>query len=129
MKKILNPIPRTLSLLAIEVAKPAVRFAIESLAEGLPELAEDSVNHPNTKTLIEVREEFFKRENNDSRNRLFRAIWKLLIIIYDYDPYYRDRMDWVKKEIEKREWKGIYPNRPRRKYWRKELDIEYPRKT
>lgn len=91
---------------------------LAKLVNALPEPTRENTHLPNTWQLIEMRDEFFRHENNPGREKALRAIWNGFIILYDYDQYYRDRINWVLEEWAKRPWTGLAPNRPRRAHWR-----------
>ena len=77
---------------------------------------------PNTHRLLEIRDKFFKCENTPNRNAFFRAIWKVVIWVYEHDGDYRHRIDWVIEQIVKMvndgSWQPRKPNKPNKKYWR-----------
>ena len=73
--------------------------------DKLPEPTEATTWHPNSHTLIRVRDEFFRRCGlGTPRQQLIRAVLNFVIMIYDYDRPYRDLIDWAKQELDK-DWK------------------------
>jgi len=72
----------------------------------------------NTDVLIDIRDRFFQLENNPSREGAFRAIWNFIIIMYDFDPYYQQRIDWLMEQVKKAPWEPREPGRPRPPQWR-----------
>lgn len=77
----------------------------------LPEPTKENTYYPNTKLIIELRDEFFSLENNPSRHKAFRTIWNFVIILYDYDRYYRHRIDWVIEKMFKLVNMGLWQPR------------------
>ena len=69
------------------------------IARRYPEPTEKHTREPNTHTLIDIQNKFFKNEDNAGRDALFRAMWRMFIIEYEHDPYYRDRLDWIVREL------------------------------
>ena len=61
----------------------------------LPEPDKANTWHPMSHRLIDLRDEFFSHQVTVNRNKALRAIWNFVIITYDADRYYRERIDWV----------------------------------
>ena len=119
---------------------PVNRFFVESvkrplivllglLADNLPEPTKENTYYPNTKVIIELRDEFFSLENNPGRHKAFKAIWNFVIILYDYDRYYRHRIDWLIERIVRLVnlglWQPRESQRPLR-HWREYEPINEP---
>lgn len=94
----------------IEVLKISRRFPIPTKA---------FTNVPNTHRLLELEEKFFEHEDNKGRNALFRAIWRIFIVVYEHDGYYRSRIDWIIGELTKMVNQGSWKqgDRPKR-FWK-----------
>lgn len=84
---------------------------------------------PNTRRLIELRDEFFSLERNVSRNPFFRFVWNLVIYLYDLYPFYRHRIDWIVERLATlfitARWIPRPPMKPKVETW-KEWDSEMP---
>ncbi len=79
--------------------KAPLMKAITILAQRYPEPTKERTREPNTHMLIDIQGKFFECENNPGRDALFRAMWRMLIIEYEHDPYYRDRLDWIVEKL------------------------------
>ena len=101
-----------------KIKKPLMK-AITILATRYPEPTRDHTFVPNTHRLLDIQDKFFNHENNPGRDALFRAIWRVFIVEYEHDPYYRHRIDWVIEEIEKSGWESNPYGCPRR-CWRED---------
>ena len=73
-------------------------------AKRLPEPTRENVIRPNSKVLLDMRDEFFKCEDNGGRHELFEAIWKIFIVEYEHDIYYSNRIDWLVEQAVNRGW-------------------------
>lgn len=88
----------------------------------LPEPTKENTLLANTHRLIDMRDRFFSFENNPGRERELRALWNLVIIIYDYDMYYRERADivlrWLVALVLQGLWRPSDGRRePRQPWW------------
>lgn len=99
----------------IDKIKKPLKKAIAILAMRYPEPTKEHTLLPNTHLLIDIRDKFF--EHQVSNEMLFRAIWRMFIVEYEHDPYYRYRIDWVIEEICKSGW-GAKPTKPPDKCWK-----------
>ena len=88
----------------IEKIKKPMMDAIVKLATKYPPPMRDTVEHPNTFILLDIRDKFFEYEDNKGRDALFRALWRILIVEYEHDPYYRYRLDWILEQILESDW-------------------------
>lgn len=88
----------------IEKIKKPLMEAIVNLAMKYPEPTMENTCVRNTAKLLGIEKKFFEYESNDSRKALFRAIWRMFIVEYEHDPYYRYRIDWILEEINKCDW-------------------------
>ena len=103
------------------VKAPLMKILI-AIAKRLPEPTKINTLSPNSHILIDVRDEFFKHENNPGRDGLFRAAFKILICEYEHDPYYRYRMDWMLEEMYRRGWQPLPEGRPRGITWNHNIE-------
>ena len=110
------------SYVAEKIKKPLLK-AITILATRYPEPTRDNTAVSNTHRLLDIRDKFFRHEENLGRDALFRAIWRVLIVEYEHDTYYRHRIDWVLGEIAKSGWEPNPLGHPK-KCWKREVDGE-----
>lgn len=94
---------------AIIKVKACLTKALIQLAMRYPEPTLENVLHPNSKVLIGMWDKFFKMEDNQGRESLFKAIRRVSVDEHEHDPYYRDRMQvffelWL-EEVLKGNWK------------------------
>ena len=105
----------------IDKIKAPLRKAITILASRYPEPTKERTSAKNTHNLLDIQKEFFECENNPGRDALFRAIWRIFIIEYEHDTYYRNRIDWVIEKIVKMYNNGTWQHREKIKRNWKEL--------
>ena len=102
--------------------KPLMRFLV-AIAKRWPDPTYINVSHPNSRLLLAIRDKFISLEDNPQRIELFKAVFKIVICVYDHDPYYRTRADWIIEEIVeyvfRGHWKPRQINAPRN-CWREE---------
>lgn len=73
----------------------------------------ENVTQPNSHLLLNHMEEFSKYEQNDSgRKEMMLTVFKVLIDVYDHDPYYRPRFDWLIEQLVDDVIKGKWQPRP-----------------
>ena len=77
---------------------------------------------PNTRRLIEVRDEFFALHRHDGSVFMLRMLFNLTIILYDSFPFYRHRLDWLIERLADMlitlRWVPRIPMRPYSDFWR-----------
>lgn len=81
-----------------KIKKPMIK-ALTILAKRYPEPTRENCLNPNSLILFDIQDKFFQYEDNPGRRLLFKAIFKLLIIEYEHDPYYRSRLNWMIEEF------------------------------
>ena len=101
----------------IEKIKKPLMKAITTLAMRYPEPTKDHTLLPRTHILIDIQNKFLEHENNEGREPLFRALFRMFIIEYEHDPFYRSRIDWIIEEIKKSSWGSDLVKTPN-KYWK-----------
>jgi hypothetical protein len=74
------------------------------LLSRLPNLTRENVHLPNTFILIELRDEFFSIPGHEALYGWTRPIWNGFIFLYDYDSYYRWRLDFVLERWRTKAW-------------------------
>ncbi len=80
-----------------KIKKPMIK-ALIVLANRYPEPTRDNTLNQNSHLLFDIRDKFLEYEDG-GRRELFNAIFKLLIVEYEHDPYYRSRINWVIEEL------------------------------
>lgn len=104
--------------------KPLLTQGLRLVLNVLPEPSKENTVLANSHTLIDLRDKFFTYENNPNRVKELRALWNLIILIYDYDLYYRERADWVLRQLFQGVWRSSDGRRePRRPWWRKDAEV------
>lgn len=85
----------------------------------LPEPNLENTWHPNTRNHIYLRDWLFKRCFLDKLRMTFiRRLMNFVIILYDFDPYWRWIIDSVREEIVKLNWeKRGYQDNLTYKWW------------
>ena len=78
--------------------------SIIAYASAFPEPTIENTTNHNTHILITLKDKFLEYEDNPNRKKLFEAAWKIFIIEYEHDPYYRARFDFIIEEIIKSDW-------------------------
>ncbi len=93
---------------------PNLRQTIE-LLKRLPETTRENMHHPNTFILIEMRDEFFSIPEHEAFYGWARPLANGLIFLYDYDNYYRYRIDFVVERWKTKPWEFslAFPQRQR----------------
>ena len=86
-----------------KIKRPLIK-AIVTLASRFPEPTMDNTIIRNTAILLNIRDKFFEHEDNPGRDALFRAIWRMFVVEYEHDTYYRYRIDWILEELNKSNW-------------------------
>ena len=99
-----------------KVNAPLVK-AIVILGGRYPKPTHDNVLHPNTHILIDLRDEFFKVWDTRRSERLFEALWRILIVKYEHSPGWQFMFDWVIMMVQKSNWKPFDFDRQMRN-WR-----------
>ena len=113
--------------IAAKIRAGAELYELTKEINKLPDPTKANTRWKNTDILIDLRDEFFRLENNPGREPAFRAIWNFIIILYDYDPYYQQRIDWLVEAFLKvaSQWEAREPIVPRPPTWR-EFEHLYP---
>ena len=106
--------------------KVLIKQVLKIMNNRIPEPTRANTYQENSHVLCDIRDEFFRHEKNKGREYIFRAIFNFFIVMYDFDQYYRDRIDWMfEKIIEAREdktWHARRINRPREQHWKEDLE-------
>lgn len=101
----------------IRKVKAPLMKVIIMVAKRVPEITKGNTTNVNTHILIDIFEDFFKHEGNSSREKMFRAAFKIFLLEIEHDRYYRDRFNWFIEEIIKsilrHEWQPAIEGNPR----------------
>ena len=89
----------------IDKVKSPLMKAIVIIGNRFPEPTRENVLHPNSQRLLDIQDKFFEYENNSGRKALFKAAFRIMIAVYEHDPYYHYRFDWFLEMISKSGWK------------------------
>jgi hypothetical protein len=112
------------ALNAIHHGSPMVRakgiLSAYNAMVKLPEPTLENTKLQNTHLLIEIRDEFFKFEDNPGRSSAFRVIWKFFLWMYELDAYYGDRINWIIERLFSLSGRWIFQPefKPRITHWR-----------
>ena len=72
------------------------------LCNKYPEPTMDNTCIRNVAKLLNIRDEFLKLVDDPRERELFEAVWRMFIVEYEHDGYYRYRIDFILEEINKR---------------------------
>ena len=89
-----------------KVNRPLAK-AIMVLGMRYPEPTHENVWHPNSRRLLNLRDEFYECW---AENPLTRILWKILIVKYEHSPNWQHYLDWFIMKIPE-DWKPFNPNR------------------
>jgi len=84
----------------------------------LPEPTKENTIYENTKTLIDIRDMFSVYYTNPSRKMVMLALWKWVIIMYDWGHEYSSLGDWVIEQIIRRGWDRRPYQHPSPDFWK-----------
>jgi len=86
----------TWQIYIVRKLKKPLLYLLVKACDVLPEPTEENTRRRNTHRLINLYHEFFRHHRSEwPREKMFRGLWKIAIIIYDFDNYYGDRVDKV----------------------------------
>jgi len=102
------------------VKKP-LRLGLIEIGKRFPVPERNDCTRPNTPVLLAIREEFFNHHHNNNggngRDDMFDAAFRVLICVYESDPYYSQLFDWFIKQIIDSDWKFKNPH-PMMRTWK-----------
>lgn len=101
-----------------KVNRPLAK-AITILASRYPEPTMDNLLHPNSKRLLEMRNDYLLHDTNDHRKAIVQAVFRVVICKYEHSPNYRDVMDYLVLLLFGSGWKQLNPSR-QMSQWRKD---------
>ena len=104
----------------VHQVKPLTRQLLRLINKVLPEPDKQNTIRPNSHVLIALMDYFFANENNPNREAEFQAIAKMIILMFDGDYYYWERMEHIIAELYKKIQSGEYELRkepPRATWW------------
>lgn len=102
----------------VKSVKRPLRVILALVAERMPEPTRENTRHPNSHLLCDLREEFFRHETNEGHAKVYRGIWNFIIVLYDYDAYYSDRIDWILEQWLKLDWQPRPEGHPTKYFWK-----------
>ena len=78
--------------------KLPTRLAIIALGKLFPEPKWDALDQPSSQVLWEAMEQYIKFERMEgSRRVMLITAFRVIIAVYDHDPFYRHRLRWLIK--------------------------------
>lgn len=103
--------------------KPLLVLLVK-LFDRIPTPTAETCKHPNARRLVEIRDEFMKRNQSDgARHKAMSGIINFVIMMYEYDAPYRQRIDWVLRKVQETpDWWDNTAVRPAREW--KDEDLE-----
>ncbi len=103
-----------------------VKGAIRKLAgllDKLPEPTPENLKFKNSLTIREWMNHLVARDLEQEDDKLFRGIFKFLIIVYDFDIFWRERFDRFVKLVKGSDWiLEEDKEEPRYQWWLEEKD-------
>ena len=78
----------------------------------MPELKMDDFDYYNSREFLNLRNELLSHTIVPDSQRNFRAVFNFVIMLYDSDEYYRQRIDWVISRLKTLPLKEGEPIRP-----------------
>ena len=83
----------------VEKVKLPMRMTVINLAKLFPEPKWDNLEQPSSQVLLEAMGKYQEREllqdGDYGRRAMMIAAFRILIAIYDHDPFYRVRLRWL----------------------------------
>jgi len=79
----------------IDSIKAPLLSAIVKYCLRYPEPTHENCNNLNSHFLIDLRDEFLRRETNLGRRKLFQALWRCFIGEYEHDVSKTRSLDWI----------------------------------
>ena len=95
----------------IDKVNEPLAWAIIKYGGRYPEPTHENVLHPNSHRLLDLQEEFFKRWKTRGKTKLYKALWRTLIVKYEHSPPYQWKLDWLLMRIPQLGWKPFNYNR------------------
>jgi len=88
-----------------KMIKRPLMTIMSAVLHQMPEPTIENTWHPNAHRMITVRDEFkVNCSLPPERKDTILAMMNFAIMLYDYDPPYRDLMDWAKERIDELGW-------------------------
>lgn len=106
------------------VIKPMVLKTFAFVYDNLEEPTIENTWHPNSHTFIEIRDDFKKHnihnvsDKPDIRGKAYLGMLNLLVAVYEFDLFYRERIDWGVKKVIASDWVTLSDEQtPRPQWW------------
>ncbi len=82
----------------VEKVKKPMMLAIVKLGKLWPEPKWNNLDHPSSQILLEAMEQYVKFERIEGiRKDMMMTAFRVVIAVYDHDPFYRHRLRWLIK--------------------------------
>ena len=83
----------------VEKVKLPMRLAVINIAKLFPEPKWDNLAEPSSQVLLEAMEKYEEfellQDGEAGRRDMMLAAFKVIIAVYDHDPFYRIRFRWL----------------------------------
>uniref|UniRef100_A0A6M3JY15 Uncharacterized protein n=1 Tax=viral metagenome TaxID=1070528 RepID=A0A6M3JY15_9ZZZZ len=96
--------------------KPEVRKLLKKYA-ALPEPTKENTSPGGAHQLIDMLNHFLSHEVEQEQDKLLRGFFKLIIMLYDDDHYWWERIDEAIAYVKQMDWEPKYGQQSPRKYW------------
>lgn len=104
-------------------AKGLARKLAGMWADTIPEPTKENLRHKNSHTLLDIRDEFLSKDLAVEDDKLFRGFFNQLIVVYDFDIFWRERFDRFVKLVKETDWELFEgKEEPRYQWWLEKRD-------
>jgi len=105
--------------------KRAMVCLLVLICDQLPVPTKENTYFKNSHAIIDLKEEFLSHEIMEVRRKVFEGLFNFVIMLYDFDSYYRERGDWLFWKIRDMPWEILAGKEEPRERWWLNLD-KYP---
>lgn len=105
--------------------KKAGSCLLRVIHDQLPPPDKENTYYKNSHALIDLKEEFLSHEIMEGRRKAIEAAFNFIIMLYDFDSYYRERGDWLIKKVKEIDWEILSGREEPREQWWLDKD-KYP---
>ena len=103
--------------------KGAVRKSLAMICDKLPEPTKENTRRANSHRLIDIRDHILSRDLEGADDKVIRGFFNLLIIVYDFDIFWRERIDRVVRLLIASGWEETEGSEnPRYMWWLEKKD-------
>ena len=86
--------------------KDLIKKGLELMAKRMPEIDRKELERYNSRILLDIRNEMLTHNLDLVRAGYLSTIFDFVIMLYDSDEYYSQRLDWVLEQIiTRKDWK------------------------